>query len=243
MSNGDNLHAGHRERIIEKFLNNPNAFSEHELLEMLLFYSIPRKNTNDIAHKILRAFGSLDNVFNASPKELKAVDGVGDKSATLIVLFSVIMKEVASKSKPKRQMVSFNGIKSVLIEKLKGLKDEKFLLFLLDKNYNEKAVIEFDDNKANSVSADITEIANAIALHKPTLAIIAHNHPSGSPLPSEQDDQTTKQINLLCNLHSVELVDHIIVSDEKYYSYHHNYRLSEIKRSADLNKILRSQGE
>ena len=243
MSNEENLHAGHRERTIEKFLNNPTAFSEHELLEMLLFYSIPRKNTNDIAHKILKAFGSLDNVFNASPKELIAVDGVGEKSATLIVLFSAIMKEVLSKSKPKRQMISFNEIKSVLTERLKGIKDERFLLFLLDKNYNEKAVIEFNDQKSDRVSADVTEIANAIALHKPSFAIIAHNHPSGNPFPSEQDDNTTKQINLLCNLHNVELVDHVIVSDENFYSYHHSYRLSEIKRSADLNKILRSQGE
>jgi len=243
MNNRENLHAGHRARMIEKFLNNPDAFSEHELLEIMLFYSVPRKNTNDIAHRLLRTFGSLDNVFNATAKELKAVSGVGDKIATQILLTATIIKQIARKEKPKRQMLSFNAIKGVLSERLKGLENEKFLLFLLDKNYKEKAVIEFGDRQKDSVSADVTEIANVIALHKPTFAIIAHNHPSGNTFPSEQDDSTTKQINLLCNLHNVQLVDHVIVSDENFYSYHHNYRLSEIKRSADLNKILMSQGE
>ena len=70
MSNKENLHAGHRERMIEKFLNNPQSFSDHELLEVLLFYAIPRRNTNDIAHRLLRTFGSIEKVFSADRQTL-----------------------------------------------------------------------------------------------------------------------------------------------------------------------------
>ena len=79
MNDGKNLHEGHRARLTERFTKNPDGFQDHELLELLLFNFVPRHNTNDTAHRLLRTFGSITNVLNASVKELCSVDGVGIK--------------------------------------------------------------------------------------------------------------------------------------------------------------------
>ena len=97
MGNYVEIHAGHRDRMYDKLLNSPDSLSEHEYLEVLLFSFIPRKNTNPIAHKLLRTFGSLSGVFNASAKELMTVDGIGKSVATKIVAVGKIFQRVKDK--------------------------------------------------------------------------------------------------------------------------------------------------
>ncbi len=243
MVSDENLHAGHRERMLNKFAENPNAFSDYEILEMLLFYFIPRKNTNGIAHKLIRAFGTIDRVFVASYTELKSVDGVGEKTAKGLLLISKIITEIRSREKEKPVLFNYSAVKENLSAYFSKLKDEKFLLLLLDKKYKEITKIEFTDENTRQVTAEIPEIAKAFALHKPSFAIIAHNHPSGSAEPSLADNLTTKKINLLCEVHGVTLVDHIIFTKYDSFSYNDKGQLKDIKKVADLNKILTSQGD
>ncbi len=244
MNNGEDLHAGHRERIYNKFVNNADAFADHELLELMLFYFIPRKNTNDIAHRLLRAFGTIDKVFSATTAELMAVDGVGEKTACAIALNGRFLKVLKEKENKKPIMYSAGSVKAVLFKEFNNEPFETFKLYLLNRRYKLITVIEFCDKERDKVSADIPEIANAFALHKPSFAIIAHNHPSGNSEPSQMDDITTKKINLLCSAHGVRLADHFIVStDEEIYSYNSSGRLDKIRKVADLNYILNGQGE
>ncbi|MBQ7349110.1 MAG: RadC family protein [Clostridia bacterium] len=244
MGNGENVHAGHRERLIGKFLKDSESFLPHELLEMLLFHVLPRKNTNDIAHALLRTFGTLDKVFCATAEELKTVDGVGDKVAAFIILFGALMKATAKKCDVKvEKLNSFSAVKSAVGKYFEGLKEEKLFLFLLKKNHEVITKIEFADQENSKVTADISEIAKAFALHKPAYVIIAHNHPSGDFEPSKQDDFTTENVNVLCEIHGVALVDHIIYTENQIYSYHDSGRLEKIKEVAGLKKLLRHKGE
>lgn len=238
MSNDENLHAGHRERMMEKFLKSPLAFSDHELLEVLLFYAIPRKNTNDVAHRLLRTFGTLEKVFTATAEELKSVKGIGDKVATEIMLVGRLIELSFNRQRSVEKLSTLAELKKVLIEYFYGIKEEKFLLLLLDSKYKVITKITFTDKNRERVTADIPEIANAFALHKPTFAVISHNHPSGNLQPSKEDDITTRKIDVLCNIHCVKLIDHVIVSGDKVYSYHHEDRLDEIK--TQTNKIFNS---
>ena len=116
MSTKDNVHSGHRERIIGKFLDNPNAFLDHELLEILLFYALPRKDTNALAHRIIRRFGSLDKVFNSSKDELKSVEGVGDKIANLIILVGQVHKNLQNSKDVKKRLDTFEKVKNEIKE-------------------------------------------------------------------------------------------------------------------------------
>ena len=234
MSDLENIHAGHRERMINKFLKSPIAFSDHELLEILLFYSIPRKNTNDIAHRLLRAFGTLEKVFSATADELKAVKGVGDKVATEILVVGRIIELCGKRGKEKEKLSTLAQLKEVLIDYFREIREEKFLLLLLDNKYKVITKLIFSDENRERVTAEIPEIANAFALHKPTFAVISHNHPSGSIEPSKEDDETTQKIDVLCGIHCVKLIDHVIVSGDKIYSYHYNDRLEQIKKQSNL---------
>ncbi len=240
MKNGENLHAGHRNRMLQKVLKNPEMFSDYELIEVLLFSAIPRKNTNDIAHRLLQTFGTLERVFNATAQELISVEGVGEKTAAQFVLFGQLIKRIKNSASVKESFGTFEAVKDFLVNYFREERYEILLLILLDKNRKVLTKIEYTDVRKTSVSADMPEIANAIALHKPLFAIMAHNHPGGSPVPSEDDDLTTKKVNVLCQMHGVNLLDHIIVAGDRLFSYYHSHKLENIKKITEINSVFGS---
>lgn len=239
MNGEENLHAGHRDRTVKKFLNNPDAFSDHELLEILLFYAIPRKDTNALAHRIIKMFGNLSGVLNASPKQLTAVDGVGEKVATEIAVVGKIFKRIARTKKEKRYYNTFECVREQLTEIFSGQREEKFVMLLLGKKYELLSEISFSDNEKSSVSADVSEFASVFGIHRPSYAVIAHNHTSSCSEPSKEDDFTTHKINLLCDIHGVGLLDHVIFSsDGKVFSYAMENRLDKIKANSNFDKFF-----
>ena len=239
MDKRENVHSGHRNRMFEK-LKAGYSLLDHELLEMLLFSYLPRKNTNGIAHLLIKEFGNLENVFNASLDDLVKVDGIGATTAKGIVVAGEVIKRLVerkTKEKTFSKTLSYGAIEGELIDYFKGKTEEKFILLLYDKNYKKISHLEYVDNKKDSVSGDIPEIAKAFALHKPTFAIIAHNHPSGNLKPSMFDDFSTGKINLLCTSHGVTLLDHIIVAGDKTWSYHAEHRMDKIKKAYNIEEI------
>ena len=132
----ENLHAGHRERMMSKLINNSDSLLDHELLEILLFYAIPRVDTNQLAHKILRVFGSVEKVFCAEHSELTAVDGVGQKTANLIVTVGKLYQAAKKKKAEKIRLLSFYDVQKVVKEIFEVLEHEAFIVLMLDKNHN-----------------------------------------------------------------------------------------------------------
>ena len=126
----------------------------------------------------------------------------------------------------------------MILDDFAGVKEEQLVVYLLDSKYRKLTNIIYENNSVMNVVVNASELAKAIALHKPKFAIIAHNHPSGNSMPSAADDVTTKKIYLLCSLHGVDLVDHIIVAKENVFSYHIDGKMEMIKESANLDKIL-----
>ncbi len=235
------MHEGHRARAVEKFLKSPDILAEHELLELLLFSFLPRCDTNPVAHRLLRTFGSIDKVFEADAKELATVPGIGKKTATQLVLLGKIFDAVSARKKgtePPKYWTSFGLYRQEVIDLFSGVQEEQFILVLLDKRLRKITSLTFEDHRRDSVRAEIPEIANAVALYKPNYAIVCHNHPSGRAEPSAKDDFATVKINLLCEMHGVSLADHVIVAGNEAYSYRLNNRLSHIQDVADLNKLL-----
>jgi DNA repair protein RadC len=241
MDQSKNLHEGHRARMMEKFINYPDALSEHELLEVLLFGVIPRVDTNGIAHRIINTFGSLSAVFNAEVNALMTVQGVGKKIAVHIYTVGKIMQRVieGSKEKGDKPMFSLHNNRQEILNDFNGLLEEKFIIYFMDKKFRKITKLDFEQGSLYQVSLDVPELAKAIAIHKPKFALIAHNHPSGSLLPSINDDLATKRVHLICAMHNVDLVDHVIVAKGKTFSYYHDGNLAEIKETANLEKLLR----
>lgn len=242
MGERENLHEGHRDRMIQKLFVNTEGVPEHELLEVLLFFAIPRKDTNALAHKLLRTFGNLEKIFSASAKELYAVDGVGQRTAVFIRTVGEIYKTMYKKSDPfqAEELYSFEDKKWEIANYFKEMKYERFLIKLYDEKHREITSLEFENANKALVTCDIPEIAKALAINKPSYVIIAHNHTSDKCEPSELDDLATIKINLLCLIHGVELYDHVIVTKNDVFSYFHDGRMEYIRQKYDIEQLLKS---
>ena len=236
MNEKENLHAGHRARLREKFKTGRDTFSEHELLELLLNYSIARKDTNALAHKLISYFGSLSAVLDAKPEELTQIDGVGETTANLISLVGYLKTSVKPKQKQPK-LDSISAVKNLAISLFDGLDHEVFYIVYLDAQKRPLGKTMVDSGKVNSVNIDFDVIAKAVMIHKPKSAIILHNHFAKYPLPSDDDDKATAKIYTFLNFHKVSLFDHLIVSGKEIYSYFYDNRLQQIKEKINDNLI------
>ncbi len=209
-----------------------------------MFSVIPRKDTNAIAHRLIGLFGNITKVFEATAEELMTVEGVGKRVAGEIVALGRVLQIIKSKENSEGSIwYSVHSKRDELIALFKNQIEEKFVLVLLNGKRKEITKLGYEDKNKGTVSAEIPEIAKAIALHKPKFAIMLHNHPSSNPLPSEFDDIATMKINLLCSMHGVNLSDHVIVAGEELYSYHLSGRMDYIKSTSDLDKLLLKEKE
>lgn len=235
----EGLHDGHRERLINKFAEFPDSFSDHELLEIFLYTVVPRKDTNALAHRLIKAFGNLKKVFSAQPEQLMAVEGVGKSVAAQIVLHAKIMNKISALSPENAKAFSSpERIKSELVALFDGVKGEKFYFFLLNDAFEQVFRLDFTGRTEEAVFADMTEIARAMSVNKAKFALIAHNHPSGNPKPSEADDIATSKFYIMCDVHGIRLADHVIVAGKETYSYFAEKRLDYIKERVKSDKLI-----
>ncbi len=211
------MHSGHRERMKEKFLRyGGEAFGDHELLEILLFFSIPRKNTNDLAHTLIDRFGSLRGVFDATVQNLMSVEGVGLSSALLIKLVSALFfRYNLNGGKPKVKLGSYLAVSNFIKNLFVGESEEKVYLIMLN---NSLGLVEYKLLGAGSVKVSAVstrEILESCIVNNAAYAIIAHNHPNGVALPSGLDMEATQAINNALRYAQVELIDHFIFAEDR----------------------------
>lgn len=222
----ENPHNGHRRRMRSKLLSGQMDYlCPHELLELLTFYSIPRRDTNELSHDILNYFnGNFSAVFEASPGELKKIPGVGENTVALITLINCIMREIETeKLKEKRVLVSTEEIADYVSAMFFGHSNEVFYAVFLN---NSGKVISYEKILEGSVSEIPVEprkvLEAALKYPKTKQVILAHNHPSGNLSPSGADIDTTRLITRALNTVDIRVKDHIIVHGHRYYSFFEN---------------------
>lgn len=245
MTNDNNVHEGHRERMTEKLLANPNGLYEHEILEVLLYPLLPRVDTNPIAHDLITAFGSLAGVLNAKAEELVVVKGIGKRTASAICLLGSLLDRVTENKKKTHPSALFTvyDILQEVSDYFANAYEERFLVVLLDKSHKHLLTLNFADKIDDQVTVDVPTMLKAFSVKDPYYVVLVHNHPSGNVSPSPSDDFTTQKTNLICEIHGVNVLDHIIVHKDKHFSYHQSGRLEYVKKSTDLNKILKELKE
>ncbi len=212
----ENAHAGHRQRLRKRFLKEGSFenFDDHVILEMLLFYAIPQKDTNALAHRLLKQFGSLYEVFEATVDELMEVDGVSENIASFVsAVFQFNKAYIANKYKLKNTFIRTpEDAVNFFTSRHKDSKEESFSIACLDSNGK---VISFDVITTGAIDMVITdnrETVRRIVSNKAVCAAVCHNHPSGVVTPSKTDVETTRQILALMRGFGVMLVDHVIIS-------------------------------
>ena len=218
-----NVHKNHRARMRERLFNSGAAsFHDHELLEMFLFMSDRRRDTNEMAHVLLDKFGSLKNVFTASPEQLCSICGIKEVATANIQVVNEIMKRIEMESaKCPKSLESTDQIGEYFVCKFKYTAVEEFYLMLLGSGMAIKDCILISRGDAHSTRINVKNILKEVVIHDASAVVIAHNHPDGELMASNADVLMTRDIALALKNIDVELIDHILVANNKYASIMH----------------------
>jgi len=215
------IHDGHRERLKKRFEEHGlESFNDINSLELLLFFAIPRKDTNETAHALLDRFGSLSGVFGASVQELMTVQGVGLSAALLISLVPQLMKRSMQLDANELKVInSSTKAGTFLLPRFAFETKEKVLLLSLDAKKRLIACDDINSGVVNAVDVSIRKIVETAIRRNASSAILAHNHPDGFALPSREDEVMTGQIIKALKMVDIPLVDHIIVAGDDFVSF------------------------
>lgn len=212
------MHEQHRLRLKNRFLREGlDNFEPHNVLELLLFYSIPRKDVNDTAHDLINRFGSISGVFDASYDELMTVPGIKEHSATLIKMIPDIARYyINDKNFDKKATYNLDTIGEFFINKYIGINVETVYLALLDNKLSLIDCVKVHEGSVNSARFDSGLLVKKAFLKNASAVVLAHNHPNGYAIPSSDDKASTRNIELLFESIGVTFLEHIVVGSGKF---------------------------
>lgn len=214
-----NIHSGHRERMKKKFLDHGlDVFETHEALELMLYYAVPYKDTNPLAHKLIDKFGSVSAAFDAPFDCLKEA-GLTDNQATYIKLIPQLARlYISDKEENADKIIDMDTIEDFIVSKFIGRDEEHILLLLMDAKFKEVFCGMVSVGTLTSSNIPVRKIVDLSMRYNARCAVIAHNHPSGFAEPSKVDLESTRSISQALGLVGVYLLDHFIVADGDCYS-------------------------
>ncbi|NLI54693.1 MAG: RadC family protein [Clostridiales bacterium] len=220
----DSIHSGHRERIREQYkTHGAEAFLDHQFLELLLTYAIPRKDTNELAHLLLERFGCLEGVVTAEVAQLQLVEGVGESTAVFLRmqgdLFRRLRMHRLMDSRGTIRLGSPVEAAKYAVSQLSLNTYETVLAVCL----NAKKIVQSCERVGGGSLSEAQiyprNIAETALLRRAHGILLIHNHPSGDPTPSPADAETTASVRAALESIGVQLFDHIIVGGEHAYSF------------------------
>lgn len=214
------IHNGHRQRLKDRFrAEGLDNFDELYVLELLLFYCIPRVDTNPLAHRLLDHFGSLTGVLEASPEDLEKVEGMGKNASTFLSLIIQVGRYYQVKrSEPGRILANLEDCGNYLLPYLLNRDRETVFILCLDAKCKVLCCKMVGEGSVNSANVPIRRIVEIALSANATTVVLAHNHPSGLAIPSADDIQTTYRLAVALDAVEITLADHIVVSNEDYVS-------------------------
>lgn len=229
-----NFHEGHRERVRKRLLADPDmkTFSPHEILEYLLFYGVQRKDTNELAHKLIRSFGSLSAVFDADINDLIAYPELPERAAFLIKSILPITDAYLKDSKKETALIdTYSDVINYYNNSSISMnpKEEQVSSIFLDINGRVRNFAQISKGGGTSTSIDIPKLYRLSSACKASKVIIFHNHPGDNMYPSFNDLVTTNVIIITLASLDITLTDHIIRGNSgKYFSFYNNRILDDL---------------
>ncbi|WP_319371076.1 DNA repair protein RadC [uncultured Ilyobacter sp.] len=215
--------AGHRKRLREKYTKGGyNSFLDYEKLELLLTYSITRKDVKAVAKELLERFKNLEEIMTAPSEELLKVDGLGEASVVFLKLISEISKDIFKSTYSKRDVTTISGTRELLAflrSEIGFSPIEEFKVIFLDTANNllcEETLFKGTIDRSGVYPRNIVE---KVIKHGAKSVIFAHNHPSGNLRPSEADIDFTNKITQVLNAIEIRVLDHMIITRDSYFSF------------------------
>lgn len=213
-----NIHAGHRERLRERFSRSGlDDFADHEVLELLLTYAIPRVDVNATAHYLIERFGSVAGALDALPEELCDVEGIGPAAAQFLTMLPCVFRRYAlNKCEPGEPMDTLAKIGEFLHAKYTGITFERVYLLLFDNSMRLIDCCHLDDGAVNSSKVTVRRVVELCMFKHASCAVLAHNHPMGLAIPSGADIEVTRSVENAMEAVGMTFLEHIIVTENSY---------------------------
>ena len=214
------IHAGHRRRVKEEFLEGGlSGMPDHRVLELLLFYAIPQGDVNPLAHALINRFDSLAGVFNATPEQLMEVDGVGQSTAVLIgLVLAAAARYSQSNNRVDGPLVTAWQFRELLIPLFFGQRNELAYLVCMDGKCKLLAVKKLGEGIPDTVQITTRKVLEEALACNATRVALAHNHVSGVALWSDADVDTTLRLKAVLRETGIELADHFIIAGDDMVS-------------------------
>lgn len=212
------MHKDHRERLKRRLLSEGlDGFEAYNALELFLFFSIPRRDTNELAHRLLDRFGSFSAVFDAPYEQLLTVGGVGEHTATMIKLIPQLFRYyITDKNSPREIYDTSRKLGEFFIGKFTGETVETIYMVTLDGRYRMINCVCLCRGSVNSSHITPRMLIEQALRDSASMAVIAHNHPGGLPIPSSDDIATTRVMYEALAVVDVCLLEHFVVAGDKY---------------------------
>jgi len=212
---------GHRKRLREKFIKSGLAgFHDYEIIELLLSLGTPRKDCKQPAKEAIKKFKSLRGVLEAPPEELQQIDGIGPHSAFGIKVVQEVAREfLKEKIIDKPIYKSSQEVFDYLYHSMRDLKKELFKVIYLNSQNQIIDTADLFEGTITSSSISPREVMESAIKHNAASLIFVHNHPSGNPEPSANDKELTKDLLYAASIMQIKVLDHIIIGNNKYFSF------------------------
>ncbi len=213
-------HDGHRDRMKRRFREHGlDSFETHEVLELLLFFGVPRQNTNELAHELLNTFGDFPGVLDASPRDLQRIKGIGPHTATLLNLCSALLERYHSdRQEGRRIFADPAALGEYLHPFFLSETKEKILLLTLNDRWELLGRTTLSTGTLSACEARAREIVEIALPQHATGVVLAHNHPYGFAVPSQEDIESTARLAETLRLVDIRLLDHLIFDNSDYVS-------------------------
>jgi DNA repair protein RadC len=198
-----------------------DSFEDHQVLELLLFQAVPRRDTNPLAHNLMKRFGSLSAVLEADPKDLASIEGVGENAAAFLSMIPQVTRRYFH-DRVKHSRKPLNSSESAaeyLVPLMAGRSEEVFYLICLDSRLKVLYPALISEGTVKDALVHPRKVVESAVRHKAASVILAHNHPAGSVTPSAHDHKLTRSLVQALGGINVQVVDHVIVAGELIYSF------------------------
>ncbi|GAB6057074.1 RadC family protein [Desulfonatronum parangueonense] len=216
----DKHYLGHRKRLKARLAENSQGLADYEVMELLLGYALPRRDTKQLAKEMLTRFGSLRGIYSARPNELETVPGMSPSVLVLLDVWREFWGRVQEGAVQERLVFSHpRTVADFAIARLGHELTEQFWVALVD---NKNRLVQWRQVSRGTVDQTPVyprEILRMVLHHQASGMILVHNHPGGDPKPSVQDQELTRKMQRAAQEMDVRVLDHIIVTESDYFSF------------------------